>query len=299
MSHVAVTEDLKGCAGAIVYWTFSGLTPFENLEQEWERVGLEKANLPKLPSPELALSRTAHDCASEKFAAFARQMGPGHWVLVSEAKNNPFGDADSNIPPADYTIEASLKLAPGGVLKVEAVKTKDRDPTVMDNYIIHLTLSAQVAYKTNLSKITASDLGTWLSNYATGQCHAVLLRDRGGVYFIPREHIQKWNRVVAVLNTFGHRIRSIPALQSSEAVEAILEAVELQAAEELEAIEKVVASGALTSIVARNRAAKAQKILESVQRYEDLLGKRCESIHTRIEELQANLGAITLVNMPE
>lgn len=130
----------------------------------------------------------------------------------------------------------------------------------------------------------------WLAD----RLHAVALRDRGGMYFLLRESVAEWRKMVEVVEAVsGHRVYNIPALRSEDAAKAVLDAVE---AEALEAIERTreELKGELSDRALKTRQERCQQIATKVESYEEALGGKLEALRPLLDELHASIVAAAL-----
>ncbi len=98
------------------------------------------------------------------------------------------------------------------------------------------------------------------------------------------------NHVVeAIRNIGGHSIYRIPAMRGDDAVEAILDAIQSEAAEEAHAMEIALEKAQFGERGWEHRISKTDTIEGKVARYEALLGARLDGIRERLTALRANL----------
>jgi hypothetical protein len=140
----------------------------------------------------------------------------------------------------------------------------------------------------------ASDLSVWLVRLASRELSSVALRERGGVYFAPRDEIRTLRNIKSALRAAGaHYIHEIPALRSTEAIAAILDAISREVATECAALETEIAAGDLGVRAARTRIGEVDALAEKVRRYEALLGRPLGDALARLSALRAQLSGIT------
>jgi hypothetical protein len=281
-SVIAVPSLSPDVAGAIVYWRLSGDTMFDKLETAWGSLGLPTNQLPSLPGPATALRRAVGDQRAVRFLARPLEGRQG-WALVEE-------QADGN--DLAYKIILKVKTNDIGRLDFFDQSYSEQARSAM--------AAIQVSYSHHLEVLSPTDISSWIVDLAS-VCDAVLLRDTGGIYFIPRHSNRAWHEMVSAIRTASdHAVFEIPALQSDEAVSAILDAVSREAQSAADEIdEELNGEDELSTIVLSNRKRVVQKVKEKVQRYEQLLSTNLDSLHARLNALDANLTAATLAAMAE
>jgi hypothetical protein len=143
--------------------------------------------------------------------------------------------------------------------------------------------------------VSASDISGWLIKQA-GECDALSLRDSGGVYFIPRHALDTWRRRVDCLHEQTNcSVYMVPALDSDDAVNAVLQALIDECDDFTAALQKDIESEELGERALEGRAAKAKALLEKLGRYEGLLGTKLDGIREQIVEQQTNAIQAALV----
>jgi hypothetical protein len=270
--YMAVPELAAQGAGAIVYWRLSSKpVDFEALKTSWREAGLPDSLLLSTPEPETALRRAVSEQRGAR--RLVRSVKGAH-VIVDETAHSKTVERPSDV---DYSAQATVKLDKVGRVQVEPY-----------NYKLHAEVKA--AYEKSLGEITDSDFSGWFSTKLIAYVQGVTLRPGGGTYFVPRSMIETWNRIIAVVRDVSeHRIFSIPAMESSEAVAAVLDAIEQEAAAEVESMEKDLAAGTLGGRALETRVGRTEFVERKVERYEELLGVRLDAMRQRIHELRAQL----------
>lgn len=271
-------------AGAIMWWRLSGDTDGTRLASNWASAGLPSELLPKPPTPTTALNRAVNE--QREARRLARPLEGRHgWALVDE---------DARGENLDYHV--LLKVAVNALGRLEFFDMP-KDPT-------HALWSERVkteiesAYNRHLDTLSHSDISSWIVSLA-GDCNAVVLRDTGGIYFVPRPSMERWQGMVDVIRaSSSHTIFEVPALRSDEAVAAIIDAIAREAQSEAEAMETEMADeGNLGSRALRGRVARVENVRAKVEAYERLLGRKLENLHLRLDALKANLAAAALAAM--
>jgi hypothetical protein len=287
---MAISDVSRDAAGAIVLWRLSGETNFDALRAAFVAQGMDEKLLPDLPSPEVALRRAMQDQVDKR--VLMRALPGKGYALVSE--HSAEDDASA---PLQYQV----------ILQVRLVKSDVHpDGCYLDMSHSGATslVSDQIhaAFRANMRRLEAYDTAEWLCQMVK-HVQAVPLRDTGGVYFIPRQTLPIWRKVVASLRAASATfIAEIPALQSSEAVDAILDSLRREADQFSGSMEAELAAAAQTADgmgtrAIKTRVGRCEDATEKLGVYERLLGVKLEEVRTRLEQLQANLAAAALIAM--
>ncbi len=275
----AVTTQID-TAGAISYWRLSGAVQPSRLRAQWVSRGLDEKLLPSLPAPEVALRRAVIELAGKR-----RLVRPlknrAQWVVLDESVT-PDGQ---NV---DHVKVCTVKYEKGAV-----INSGDADPAV-SSAAQALVLAN---YQRTQNELAPEDISHWLITLAEKQ-NAISLRETGGVYFVPQPGVAFWQNAVAAIEAASeHKVFQIPAVKDSDAVAAILDAINEEARRAIEAIERELdqeGDDALGARALETRAGTADKILAKVASYETLLDTRMGTLRDRIDGLKANLAAASL-----
>jgi hypothetical protein len=267
-------EDSNDKAGVIVWWRLTGGIDLAALETAWVAEGLEKSRLPTPPSPPVALRRAVSELKTAK--RMVRPLDKGGFAVLDEHQS---GDRVSTQQLGTVTLD------PLGRIKSD-LPWRETD-------------AVAEAYEKHLHSVVQSDVSPWLCK-TMDAVQAVSLRDTGGVYFVPRYALPQWERVVRALRAATqHVISNVPALTSSEAVSAILDALEQEAGAQLAQLEsdldahmkdetdpdaKKLGSRALNTRIERTEAMGAK-----LGAYESLLGSKLDALRENISRARANL----------
>jgi hypothetical protein len=280
-SDIFVAPESAETAGAISYWRLSGNVALSDLSAAWTAQGLDTKLLPALPGDEVALGRAVRELAGRR--RVVRPLGErGQWVIKDESVT-----ADGN--DVTHTRVCTVKFESGSA----AIDPGDVDT---DTYY---AVAAQIraGFRQARIELAPEDISGWLIDLAHDNS-AVSLRDRGGIYFVPRTSVDFWRKAVkAIESVGGHRIFQIPALKNSEAIDAILDAVTVETTAAAEAIEaELLAEGdvALGARALKNRAEACGSLLSKVEAYEALLGVKLPALVSKIEDLRAGVAAAAL-----
>lgn len=273
---VAVTDSKE--AGAVCWWRLSGVIEQERLATVWEEQGLDKELLPAEPSPADALRRSMRHF--NKGRQLVRPLGHGQGFAVVQE-----------------VIDDELNLTHAVLLNARLVTVDEHErllfqpgPGVQLNK--KLADEIRALYDHALATHSVDDISDWMANTLLPSVHAVGLRDKGGIYFVPRTTIDTWRRMVtAVRECSGHNVFEMPALSSAEAVSAILDAITREAEEAAAKMESELIEDDLGVRALKSRVTKLDGVLNKVTKYEQLLGTNLDVLRARMEQLSAQIAA--------
>lgn len=264
-------------AGALSYWRLSGETTVDKLTAAWLAAGLNEDLLPKPVSGRVAVTR-AVDALSVKIDANTHRevkQARGWWGIV-DATNDGHGNFTHNqLGRACYDS------------KNQKVVVKDAPFTIEQQIRDNVALAR--------TKLLPGDITSWLVKLAE-HCNAVSLRDKGGIYFIPRTQVDFWANVadaVAVAGDF--KIFRIPALKTDEAIEAIVDAI----TQEAEQVGKVLLADltkegddAIGERALRSKTKNAEVLLGKIRSYEDLFDVKLDEQVAKIQAVAAKVAEV-------
>ena len=260
-------------AGAIAWWRLKGTVSHSDLLAAWSSAGLDTSLLPLPPTPEQGLRRALKE--QEERRVMARPLGKkGSFALVEESLTGK---------DLEYRTLFKISVDLVGNLHFE------------DATSAHASHEQQIreAYAKHVSALSQGDISGWLVELAY-HVKAVSLRDTGGIYFVPSTQLQLWRTVVGVLREVSEaQMFEVPALKSSEAVDAILDAIATEAKDEIAKLEAALEND-MGKRGLHNRSERAGAMLEKLKAYEALLGKGVETIGQRLVDLQIELSTAAL-----
>lgn len=274
--YIVTNDDVK-TAGAISYWRLSGDTRLAALEAAWRAEGLDEKLLPGEPSAEVALRRSVSAQESSTRRSFKIRGGDfaGGWGLVE------------------------VNTRDGHVNTTELLRAKwdaGNQRIDIDSNYGQLRYDVYDRFPVERASLAPADISAWLIKLANGKS-ATSLRDSGGIYFVPRGHVEFWRQVGRAVEKCGHKVFKIPALHNTEAVEAILDAITTEANAEVEAIEndlEKIGDEAPGKRALDSRATRCRDLLKKVAEYEALLGVRLPEIQQRVEDLSSAVATAAL-----
>jgi hypothetical protein len=257
--------------------------------------GAAEISIPSRTEPEVALRRAVMEQAAKR--RLVRPLDKrGAWIVLDEE----IVTNASGTPDVRHTRVAEVRWLNG------QVKFHQREAS--EAVYLDTVRAIDGAYARQKDALDAADVSAWLIKIAY-QLGATSLRDTGGVYFVPRQSIEAWRLVVGALSLASdrrHNVFQIPAMKNDEAIEAILDAITVEASAEAQAMEdEIVAvaaayeSGATEGTIGKRalagRANRCASVLSKVASYESLLGVKMDTLRQRLEALQAHVAAVALM----
>lgn len=274
--EIVAVPDMTGTAGAIVWWRLRGGLDLEHMSSAWVAAGLDERLLPEYPTRQTALLRAVCSLADKRL--LARPMeGTKGWALVREVAEGEGLDYEVLVRARVVKEELKAEVSPQTPQLAEKLRS---------------------AYDRFRHELTLNDVSGWMSKLIR-TTQAVALRDTGGVYFVPRTHVETYRKIAGVIHiASAHRLFEVPALRSNEAVEAILDAVAREAESEIEAMETELDTENLGGRALHTRQRRCESMREKVRLYEELLDRNLESLHQRMEGLEASITTAILAPVP-
>ncbi len=273
-----VISEVVETSGAVAYFRVATETQLSTLADAWRKEGLDAALLPKPPEDLVALGRAVNAMAEKR-----RLVRPlerrGAWAIVEET-------VKQGEPPTYRTLVTVRQAA--GAPQINMVDATGLEWAQLSTSIDKDFLSAR-------NTLAHHDISSWLIDlaYSNG---AVSLRESGGVYFIPRQAMDLWRKIVTAVDASGSSVFTIPAMRTAEAVAAITDAITQEAvgiAAKIEA--ELIATGdsALGQRAIKTRIKESEALLAKLATYEELVGRQLE-IRERITTMQGNAAALLL-----
>lgn len=283
MTAILVSEELAGMSGAQVHWKLSSTTVDHTaLTAAWKKASLPMSLVPSTAEPETVLRRAVSELRKPHLLV---RNHKGVFVLSDERVRKEGVEYPQDV---SYTPRTTVSMSKTGKVKVEPF-----DQAVYD--------TVNDAYQTGLGELSSADFTPWLVRLVA-YCAGVSMREGGGIYFIPRAQVPTWRMIKATISSVSeHKLYMIPAMQSDEAVEAILDAIESEAAAEAARLERKLfpnEEGAepeqlgLRALHSLGEEAKA--VARKVGVYEALLGTRLEKFGEQMTKIKRGLTVAAL-----
>lgn len=288
-----VITESAAVAGCVTYWRAGKPINIEALRDAWKAAGLDMALFRKEPEPVTAFRRAVLDQAdrrtidktSEVRTLVRPQAEPHAWAVVEEFVKEGQPPVYETLLIASFSSQTGVPNRP----------TYDH-VSGYSNKTEALVERIEGAFQIQSGTFAPEDITTWLVKLAEKK-NAVTLRDTGGVYFIPRDAMDFWNKAAEAIETASdktHRVFRIPAVRNSEAAEAIIDAVTAEAEAMARKIDEEVSSG-LGDRALETRKGYIATMLAKVTSYEALVGQQLK-IRERLETLQSSVAMANLVS---
>lgn len=281
------SEQLE-TAGAITYWSLEGEVELLGLRQALEIEGLEGSFLPSGVTMQEALARGARASCSSNRQLVRPLDKRGAWAFIQETVTQGDELAHQQL----LTGRVSL-VDQGDGTKKEVYDVRRAAGAERTEALDQLADQILAAAEHQRGILSANDVSWWLV-YVAKQLHAVGLRDRGGVYFVPRDVLPTWRKIARVLaDETGHKVFEIPAVKTDEAVEAILTAVKAHVSAKFAEAEEYL-SGKLSNKGLNALERTLGETQEYVEHYVGLLGTALPELVSRLEGIKGALVASRL-----
>jgi len=280
VKDMIVIEDAENVAGRIVYGKLSGSVDLADLTAAWEKRDLPMEILPSPCTTEHALRTAFNEHTKTR----------GIRVLVRPLPDKVSGYALVN--EAGYDED----LVHAQTLKCKIDKESVLHFAPKDHFAIE---QIRHSYEINLATLDTILFSGWLWRKVMYWLSAVALRPKGGIYFIPREKIPLWEKVVSAIDEVsGHEIYSIPAMKTQDAIEAILDAVLSDAQRSINEIEtglQDAMDGDMGKRAVKHRVTMCQRASKKLEAYDVLLGNRLEDIKSKLVNLEEKFSVAMLL----
>lgn len=274
---IAVSDAMRDAAGIIIWWELQGHVDLQDLEEACDAEGLTP---PEPPSLVTALGRAAQSVLPSKRHLLRPLQTRGSWEIVLE-----------------HVEQSQEDNGPANFLRHERLLTgwvEGGQPLV---YGPAADLRNELLMKVPLYKrvLTANDFSAWLLLQAS-MMHALGLRQRGGFYFIPRDRVEMWQRVVRVTRACSdHGLYELPAMRTEEAVTAILASLRGEAEKQFKALEDYLLEGDCSTRGLNSATRTAESLQGKLRHYAGLLGVQLGDLDARLVKLTGAIQAAKIV----
>lgn len=280
--QIIAVPDGGGECGLIAGWSLRGAMSHAKLSEAWIGAGLSDKYIPEQPSPEASLGRAIKAAHGSGVRLEKLPAGAG-WAVVDVSFNS------LNLPVYTPRLVARLSEDKNRL----SVTSPDGQP---DRSTAALLIES--AYAEARGALNHSDISAFLCRLVDVCDGVSVLRDGGGVYYIPPAHVAEWRQMIGIIRSASrHFVGEIPAMRSDAAVSTILAGLEAEAraaAEKLQEELEAVIGGDKDAIGQRALAAR-MKVLEAlkgkVRRYADLFQQPAEAALNFVEKVGRNLTA--------
>lgn len=264
MSKYIVTPGDEASTGAIYYWKASGERANADVCAALTVAGVPEKHLPDAPTRAQALRR-AVDRASKALPGnfWVRPLARGSFAIVREEKVNG---------SVVHTVTHHVDQGPNGPV----VTTKSPDALSV------FTALVETAYAHARVTLITNDIGAWLATFLGEVCMGTLIREDGGVWFVPPTADTAAREAGLALNGFAN-IQRIPAMRADDALKAIVNGLTEETGRVCEEIE--------TWIAEANASIEAGDKVKGIDRSKVIRNKRIDEIKSKLDLYRKAIGA--------
>lgn len=282
-SKIMIVPGLPdGATGLVVLWRLSGEVDLEKLAAAWLAAGLDEKLLPKPASPVVALHRAVVELQTRHQLVRKIEGERAGWAVVEERQDGNGMEAQLN-----YNVTTRVRLV--GDEDAEQLEFLPPDGPLVGE--------VRTEYERARRQLSQQDVSVWLVRRVE-ELRAVALRDTGGIYFVPRDAVDRWRAMCGALaRASQNRVLDLPALRDDEAVAFVLDALARESERAATEMEKELETGDLGERALRTRTARCGQMEQKLRQYEDLLGVQLDGMRSRIEQLQARMTAAMAIEM--
>lgn len=261
-----VVLDAADATGAVVYWTAKQVQ-HADLLAAWLAAGLPADDLLDATSPEQALTRALDDLKSTG-------------IIID--KKHPKGGAAivaRGVTPAktlDFATAARVWVDKHGVLQYEREECDEATLAQLQDVLGGY-------FADHRARITGGDIGAWLVKEVY-QLNATALRSSGGFYYVQNKSMPRLRTIQTALASVGTSVRALDVAKSSEVVAAVLDAIAIEAQDQLAKVREAMKDDHGKRWVAA-RFAELDVLWEKIQSYETEFG-------FNLQKAKANLRAV-------
>ena len=275
------TDSYEAANGSIVYWRIAGGVSAQRLTEAWAAAGLDAAKLPRIPEPLTTLRKVLKEIESEdNVKSVERDTTTLAGFAVLKKLKTSSGKAM-------WVTQWEALLDANGALVLSNV-----DGTAFDEDLAELLHSK---FELERKRLPHTTLSVWLVSLVH-DCAAVGLRENGGLYFVPKPNMPLWHKYVGVLNQVSKiRTFEIPALTSTQAAEAVLDALMNESQGLVEKIDDEIETVGVRALRAREQS--LDTYLNKLASYTSVVGDKLAGVQKNVEELKNRLAAAIISNL--
>lgn len=284
LSDVIAVPDRGDGAGSVTWWRLSGDVDVGHLAESWAKRGLPPSWLPRPPSAVQALRRALDEVLHRSDLVVKALRGPGNYAVVLEKAGAEQFDA---VQLARVTL---LKDDQGAdVVSVDTSASWGAPEDALESALPDRLATLRSTFDRCRAALAPEDVSSWVL-LVLDKLSAITLRPLGGVYFVPRHSADGWASVASALEEVScHRVFSLPAMRSDEAVEAILDALQRETEAAVRAVEGELVEEDLGERALRRRVAEMTARAEKLESYAGLLGRNLGGITDKVDRLHTQL----------
>lgn len=265
-TNLVGVQDFGGQAGATIWWALNARVDAATLRRVWDGAGLG-VTLPPEPSAEQKLGRAIRKIEGQHTICrpLARR---GRWAVVEETVSG-VGDTAQLL----HRQSLSVWIQPGALT-----------PTFSE----WSPLAARIlgVYQEQDGWYTRDDLGLWFVKAVIATLYGTALRPAGGVYYVPPQHVGRWQHVAQTIEAAGAGVcYTMPTLQSADVTRAVLDALVRETSSTTEEWVEAITDGKLGSRALRARVADCEALQNHLSEYEGLLGSALDAVRAKVSDV--------------
>lgn len=283
---IATSDNVNEMAcGAITWWELKGYASHERLTDAWIAAGLPENLAPRATGEVAALRRALNNTVGHELI---RPLdGQGAWAIVHEKRKGSKGDAKLN-----YTVQARVWLSEAVYKREEPRKLEwDFDGSTWSAKMQKSIAAAiEGEYLEQMDLVSHHEVSGWLIGICKHGVQGVGLREKGGMYYVPKAYMPMWKKVAKVLSdNTGHKIKRIPALTSSDAIEAVTDAVLAEADQLIGQVNDLLKDKDAGKRALQTRKGYLERMLGKLEAYDGMLGDRLNAVRQRVTKAQTKV----------
>lgn len=301
-----IKDDVQG-AGAVVFWSLSGATPYEEFIDALEDNDIPEKYHPEPPTPAEALRSTEKD--SRRFLPkgyFTRKLDKHTYAVVQETRDSD--DAKTSKETYQPIVKVGCAVTP----------VEDDDGKVIDHRVrfwhkfrrgtqqgIKELLTAYVQeflarFKQARTEIALHHLDWWVRRVMGEYVHTVTLGERGKPYYVSPTCMAKYTALTTAVMTASddsHTFNQIPAMRSDDCIESVMAACLREVTKKCEGVYAALEDDdkKLGARALRTKQKELETLLTKMTSFEALIGPGLDRLREDIEECQATVIEAELV----
>lgn len=283
---VAVKDLNDDLCGKLIWWELDGFIKHDVLIRAWSAAQLPPELQPVLPESATALRLAMHKVSTGNIRA---RKVKNAWAVVTEDV-----DGKAYKTEQDWVVELQAD---------DSLKFSWVSPRNMNAQDHELSLSIQNWYDRFRSDFCARSISTWLTNPhngLVGQLDAVTMRERGGLYFIPKTKMVLWNKIVGLLKAHSkHSIHNIPALFTDDVVESVMSGVMRELDNTVSDVDRTFNEKELGARAIQTQLDRLADARAKAARYKKMLGANLDGLEEIGGDIQASLAEALLLKRAE
>lgn len=286
LSDIVVTKELS-TAGCLTLWNLSGDVPHAAMEKALLDNDYPKEELPSLAAPETCLGRAVQSLQSKRGAnrQIVSPLGNKQWAIRTQKVVTDVNDNNINVDLEEKT-EIKVKLNAVG-----NPETSPKEHSLRDEIVKR--------YNYQLSVFSHNDISDWLVKQAQ-KVGAVSVRERGGVYYVPANRVDEWNKIAKTLSDASagyHKVTRVPAVTNAEVLDLVFRGLDQEVEGKVDEILDEIDSGKMTERKVEHRIEVIKELTARVETFRDMLGSQVDDLGKKLTTLKASLTEVNVVKI--